>query len=64
MTINTVQQLSQLTNTKINTSIYRYRHVIHKSYKCYIVMQVCYNTPPQCQCYKDVLATECDGQIE
>ena len=42
MTINTLQQLSQLTSTKISISIYSYKTrdvQQQKSYKCY-------NTPP------------------
>ena len=44
MTINTLQQLSQLTSTKISINIYSYKtRDVHKqkSYKCY-------STPPQC----------------
>ena len=41
MTINTLQQLSQLTSTKISINIYSYKtRDVHKqkSYKCYIVI--------------------------
>ena len=50
MTINTIQQLSQLTSTTINTSSYRYKTgdtCIQKLYKvindCIDIMSVCYN---------------------
>ena len=41
MTINTLQQLSQLTSTKISINIYSYKtRDVHKqkSYKCYIYL--------------------------
>ena len=53
MTINTIQQLSQLTSTTINTSTYRYKTgdtCIQKLYKvindCIDIMSVCYMCIP------------------
>ena len=43
MTINTLQQLSQLTSTKISISIYSYKTCDvqqQKSYKCYKLLAI------------------------
>ena len=59
MTINTLQQLSQPTSTKISINIYSYKTCDvykQKSYKCY-------STPLSVNVNKDVLANEHDVQI-